>query len=59
MRILLILNTGLQVIHVLAFSGQKNLIELMLNEKLTGLREKGGLDHFRFSLSTLHKLFSL
>ena len=41
MRILLILNTGLQVIHVFAFSGQKNLIELMLNEKLTGLRKKG------------------
>ena len=41
MRILLILNTGLQVIHVLAFSGQKNLIGLMLKEKLTDLGKKG------------------
>ena len=41
MRILLILNTGLQVIHVLAFSEQKNLIGLMLKEKLTDLRKKG------------------
>ena len=49
MRILLILNPGFQVIHVLTFSVQKNLIGLMLNEKLTGLKKKGGLDHFRSS----------
>ena len=41
MKILLILNPGLQVIHVLTFSVQKNLIGLMLNEKLTGLRKRG------------------
>ena len=35
------LNPGLQVIHVLTISVQKNLIGLMLNEKLTGLRKKG------------------
>ena len=41
MRIVLILNPGFQVIHVLTFSVQKNLIGLMLNEKLTGLKKKG------------------